>query len=82
MCVFAALKKLERALITAERFGDPAIIQDGCVLAWNVSLPMLQVCGFAWVVLHSSFSCMPRNLFLDGMCLICVAHLHASVFLL
>jgi len=37
-----ALKKLEEALSSARRALDPELIQDGCLLIWNVALPLLQ----------------------------------------
>ena len=37
-----ALKVLEEALTSARRVGEPELIQDGCVLIWNVALPLLQ----------------------------------------
>merc|ERR1711865_13776 len=37
-----ALKVLERALTAARRTGDCNLIQEGCVLAWNLGLDLLQ----------------------------------------
>ena len=38
------LSQLERALQSAERLPDKdlALVQEGCVLVWNVALPLLQ----------------------------------------
>ena len=37
-----ALKALEEAVNSARRVGDPALVQDGCIIIWNTSLPLLQ----------------------------------------
>eukprot|EP00698_Gefionella_okellyi_P006460 TRINITY_DN1579_c1_g1_i1.p1 TRINITY_DN1579_c1_g1~~TRINITY_DN1579_c1_g1_i1.p1 ORF type:complete len:2326 (-),score=648.42 TRINITY_DN1579_c1_g1_i1:972-7490(-) len=37
-----ALKKFERALAGATRYGDAVLLQDGAVLVWNAALPLLQ----------------------------------------
>ena len=37
-----ALKVLDRALLSCKRLGKPDLLQDGCVLAWNLGLPLLQ----------------------------------------
>ena len=37
-----ALKLLDRTLLTARRLGDPNLLQEGAVLAWNLGLPLLQ----------------------------------------
>ncbi len=36
------MKLLERALLSAKRLDDPDLVTDGCILAWNVGLPLLQ----------------------------------------
>ena len=38
-----ALKRLERAVASASRLSDAALIQDGCIMIWNAALPLLQV---------------------------------------
>ena len=37
-----AIKKLERVLMACKRGSDPDLLHEGCVLAWNLSLPLLQ----------------------------------------
>ena len=37
-----ALKMLDRALLSCKRLGKPDLLQDGCVLAWDLGLPLLQ----------------------------------------
>ena len=37
-----AVKKLERVLMACKRGSDPDLLHEGCVLAWNLSLPLLQ----------------------------------------
>jgi len=37
-----ALKLLDRTLMSARRLGDPDLLQEGAVLAWNLGLPLLQ----------------------------------------
>jgi tetratricopeptide (TPR) repeat protein len=37
-----ALKVLERALTSCRRLGDPNLLQEGCVLAWNVGIHLVQ----------------------------------------
>ena len=36
-----ALKTMDRALLTCRRLGIPDLTQDGCVLVWNLGLPLL-----------------------------------------
>ncbi|KAF0699363.1 Aste57867_10079 [Aphanomyces stellatus] len=36
------VKVLERSLAAAKRVGDPNLIQDICILAWNVAMPLLE----------------------------------------
>ena len=38
----ASLKNLEEGLASARRTGDPELVTDGCVLAWNIAMPLLQ----------------------------------------
>ena len=33
---------LDRALSTCRRLGDPQLLHEGCVLAWNTGLPLLE----------------------------------------
>ncbi|XP_022091640.1 cilia- and flagella-associated protein 46-like isoform X3 [Acanthaster planci] len=37
-----AINRLTEALMNATRYGDPNIIQAGCVTQWNLCLPLLQ----------------------------------------
>ena len=37
-----AVKRLERVLMACKRSGDPDLLHEGCVLAWNLSMPLLQ----------------------------------------
>merc|ERR1719181_2668771 len=37
-----ALRLLEEAVNSARRVGEPALVQDGCIIIWNTSLPLLQ----------------------------------------
>ena len=37
-----ALKRLEDTLASARRTNDAELVQEGCVLIWNISLPLLQ----------------------------------------
>jgi len=37
-----ALKLLDRTIMSARRLGDPDLLQEGAVLAWNLGLPLLQ----------------------------------------
>merc|ERR550514_1893256 len=37
-----ALKVLERALTSCRRLGDANLLQEGCVLAWNLGMDLLQ----------------------------------------
>jgi serine/threonine-protein kinase ATR len=36
------LKRLEEGLASARRTGDAELVTDGCVLAWNIAMPLLQ----------------------------------------
>lgn len=36
------VKRLEKSLSSALRLNDPPLVQDICILIWNVSLPLLQ----------------------------------------
>ncbi|OQS06623.1 hypothetical protein THRCLA_20333, partial [Thraustotheca clavata] len=36
------VKLLERSLTAAKRVGDPNLMQDICIFAWNVALPLLE----------------------------------------
>ncbi|CAH1258230.1 CFAP46 [Branchiostoma lanceolatum] len=38
-----AIKRLMQALQNAVRYGDPNVIQAGCVTQWNMCLPLLQL---------------------------------------
>jgi tetratricopeptide (TPR) repeat protein len=37
-----AVKRLERVLMACKRSEDPDLLHEGCVLAWNISMPLLQ----------------------------------------
>ncbi|GMI14612.1 hypothetical protein TrLO_g7160 [Triparma laevis f. longispina] len=37
-----ALKLLDRTIMSARRLGDPDLMQEGAVIAWNLGLPLLQ----------------------------------------
>ncbi|XP_076434592.1 cilia- and flagella-associated protein 46-like isoform X2 [Babylonia areolata] len=37
-----AIKRCEEAIMNAVRFGDPNVIQAGCVTQWNLCLPLTQ----------------------------------------
>jgi hypothetical protein len=37
-----AVKRLERVLMACQRAEDPDLLHEGCILAWNVSMPLLQ----------------------------------------
>lgn len=37
-----ALKILDRAMIANKRLGDADIIIEGCILIWNISIPLLK----------------------------------------
>ena len=55
-----ALHLLEEAVNSARRVGEPGLIQDGCVIIWNVSLPLLQpsLIGYAERVLYLAASAL------------------------
>ncbi len=37
-----ALKLLDRTIMSARRLGDPNLLEEGAILAWNLGLPLLQ----------------------------------------
>ena len=37
-----AIKRCEEAIMNAIRYGDPNVIQTGCVTQWNLCLPLTQ----------------------------------------
>ena len=37
-----ALKLLDRTIMSARRLGDPDLLQEGAILAWNLGLPLIQ----------------------------------------
>lgn len=37
-----AIKRCEEAIMNAIRYGDPNVIQAGCVTQWNLCLPLTQ----------------------------------------
>ena len=55
-----ALGILEEAVNSARRVGEPALVQDGCVIIWNVSLPLLQpsLIGYAERTLYLAASAL------------------------
>lgn len=55
-----ALNVLEEAVNSARRVAEPALIQDGCIIIWNVSLPLLQpsLIGYAERALYLAASAL------------------------
>ena len=37
-----SLKLLDRALLACKRLDDVELLHEGCALAWNIALPLLQ----------------------------------------
>ena len=53
-----ALRDLEEAVNSARRVGEPALVQDGCIVIWNTALPLLQpsLIGYAERALYLAAS--------------------------
>ena len=55
-----ALRNLEEAMSSARRVGEPALVQDGCIIIWNTALPLLQpsLIGYAERALYLAASAL------------------------